>query len=265
MPTKQYRNLQPDKVIATVEQLERRISERFPDSSLRLISVELTAVAREAMDRAQQIGRANVPLRCVSWLLVASGLAMVIWVVRQVRLGDNVFDLQTFASTVDSSLASLVFIGAAIAFVMSWELRLKRSKALAALHELRSLAHIIDMHQLTKDPEQLVKGGPATPSSPQRTMTPFELGRYLDYCSELLSLISKTATIYIQEFPDSVALQAYNDIVQQTNDLSRNIWQKIMLLDRISDAGTPVLCEIPLPVGESADTPNVHIPDPNVP
>ena len=57
------------------------------------------------------------------------------------------------------------------------------------------MAHIVDMHQLTKDPERLLQGGPATPSSPQRTMTPFELGRYLDYSSEMLSMISKTAAI----------------------------------------------------------------------
>ena len=63
-------------------------------------------------------------------------------------------------------------------------------------------------------------------------MTPFELGRYLDYCSELLSLISKTAAIYVQEFPDSVALQAVDEITSLTNGLSRSIWQKIMLLDR---------------------------------
>ena len=64
-------------------------------------------------------------------------------------------------------------------------------------------------------------------------MSPFELGRYLDYCSELLSMISKTAAIYVQEFPDSVALDAVNEITSLTNGLSRSIWQKIMLLDRI--------------------------------
>jgi len=127
----------------------------------------------------------------------------------------------------------MVFIGAAVAFVTSWELRLKRRKALIAIHELRSMAHIVDMHQLTKDPERLLQGGPATPSSPRRTMSPFELGRYLDYCSELLSMISKTAAIYVQEFPDSVALDAVNEITSLTNGLSRSIWQKIMLLDRI--------------------------------
>ncbi len=57
------------------------------------------------------------------------------------------------------------------------------------------MAHIVDMHQLTKDPEPLLLDGPSTPSSPERKLTPFELGRYLDYSSEMLSMISKTAAI----------------------------------------------------------------------
>jgi hypothetical protein len=51
------------------------------------------------------------------------------------------------------------------------------------------MAHIVDMHQLTKDPEQLVGGGPRTRSSPKRTMTPFQLARYLDYSTELLAIM----------------------------------------------------------------------------
>ena len=49
-------------------------------------------------------------------------------------------------------------------------------------------------------------------------------------------MISKTAAIYVQEFPDSVALDAVNEITSLTNGLSRNIWQKIMLLDRLESA-----------------------------
>ena len=37
-------------------------------------------------------------------------------------------------------------------------------------------------------------GGPDTPSSPLRRMTPFELTRYLDYCSEMLAIISKSTS-----------------------------------------------------------------------
>lgn len=235
---KRFRSLQPDKVIETVELLERRIVERFPNANLRHVAAELVVMAREAANRAQAIGRPNIPLRILEGLLIVCCLAAVTWIVRQVRLSGNneVFNLEVFAQTADGLMASVVGIGALILFVASWELRLKRRKALIALHELRSMAHIVDMHQLTKDPERMLHGGPATPSSPKRTMTPFELGRYLDYSSEMLSMISKTAAIYVQEFPDSVALDAVNEITSLTNGLSRNIWQKIMLLDRLESS-----------------------------
>lgn len=233
---KRFRSLQPDKVVETVELLEKRIAERFPNANLRQVAAELVTMSREAAERAQAIGRPNIPLRITQWVLIGCSLGLVGWVVRQLRLSDDVFKLDDFAQTVDGLIASFVGIGAAILFVASWELRLKRRKALIALHELRSMAHIVDMHQLTKDPERLLHGGPATPSSPKRTMTPFELGRYLDYSSEMLSMISKTAAIYVQEFPDSVALNAVNEITSLTNGLSRNIWQKIMLLDRLESA-----------------------------
>src|SRR5439155_8036906 len=176
-----FRSLQADRVVETAERLERRIAERFPNANLRQVANELVTMAREATDRAQHIARPNVPLRVLQWLLIGCCLALVSWIVRQVRLSEVELKLTDFVQTVDSTLASLVFMGAAFLFVMSWELRLKRHKALIALHELRSMAHIVDMHQLTKDPERLLTGGPATPSSPQRTMSPFELGRYLDY------------------------------------------------------------------------------------
>jgi hypothetical protein len=239
MPANHFRSLQPERVVETVDRLERRIAERFPESSLRQVAAELLAASREAVDRAHRIRRANIPLRLLTWLLIGCVLALVAGVVRLVRLNDDVWSLGTFSQTVESSLGSIVFIGAAILFVTSWELRLKRRNALIALHELRSLAHIVDMHQLTKDPERLLHGGQPTASSPRRTMTPFQLGRYLDYCCELLSLISKTAAIYVQEFPDSVVLAAVNEITSLTSGLSRNIWQKIMLLERL-ESQTPV-------------------------
>ena len=63
-------------------------------------------------------------------------------------------------------------------------------------------------------------------------MTTFELGRYLDYCTELLSIIGKVAAIYVQEFPDPAAVEAADELTRLTTDLTRNIWQKIMILDR---------------------------------
>jgi len=92
------------------------------------------------------------------------------------------------------------------------------------------MAHIIDMHQLTKDPERAVGQGPATESSPQLQLSSFELGRYLDYCREMLSLTGKVAALYVQDFEDGVALQAVNEIEDLTTGLSQKIWQKMMIL-----------------------------------
>jgi hypothetical protein len=117
-------------------------------------------------------------------------------------------------------------------FSSPFETRLKRGRALSAINELRALAHIIDMHQLTKDPETTLRRNPTTDVSPARNLSPFELSRYLDYCSELLALVSKVGALYVQSFPDSQALSAVDEIESLTTGLSRKIWQKIMILDR---------------------------------
>jgi len=88
------------------------------------------------------------------------------------------------------------------------------------------------MHQLTKDPDQIFSAMPDTASSPQRTMTPEQLGRYLDYCSEMLSITSKLAALLVQRFSDSLILDAVNDIETLATGLSGKIWQKIRLIDR---------------------------------
>ena len=156
------------------------------------------------------------------------------------RLGGEEFsDLGFFLQVVEAGLNDLILIGAALAFLMTVETRVKRRRALKALHELRSLAHVIDMHQLTKDPERLLLPGRDTASSPQRTLSPFELGRYLDYCSELLAILSKIAALYAERFDDSVALAAIDELEALTNGLSRKIWQKVMILGSLGARSAP--------------------------
>ena len=64
-------------------------------------------------------------------------------------------------------------------------------------------------------------------------MTRFELSRYLNYCSELLSLVGKVASLHAQDLRDPVILAAVNDVESLTVGLSRKIWQKIAILDEI--------------------------------
>ena len=143
--------------------------------------------------------------------------------------------LDDFISVLEPGMNVVILVGAAILFVTTWEIRVKRKRALSAIHEIRSIAHIIDMHQLTKDPERLRSGHVATSTSPEMSMSPFELGRYLDYCSEMLSLTGKVAALYIQHFDDSVAIASANEVEILCTGLSRKIWQKIMLLGPVSE------------------------------
>ena len=53
---------------------------------------------------------------------------------------------------------------------------------------------------------------------------------------ELLTILSKVAALYVQRFNDPDTLRAAGDIEDLTVGLSRNIWQKIMILDRVAEA-----------------------------
>jgi len=175
-------------------------------------------------------------LRCVAVVLSLGIIALLVFLVAHVHQ----FNFEDFTNSVqalDSSISSVVFVGAAILFFLNWEHRIKRDRALKAIHELRALAHIVDMHQLTKDPESYAgQGGQHTTRIRKRTMTPFELNRYLDYCSDALALISKIAALYVQGFQDPVLLDAVDDVEDLTAGFSRKIWQKITILENLRRA-----------------------------
>lgn len=239
-----YRALKADSIIETAQKLNARIAERFPNSGLRRVSDELLCESQQAAETARWLATPNLKIRIGSIAIIVALFALaggaLLALNRRVELFSSVSD---FLQGVDAAVNELILIGAATFFLLGWETRLKRKRALRAIHVLRSLAHIIDMHQLTKDPERLgaIKGN--TPSSPLRAMTPFELTRYLDYCSEMLSIISKIAALYVQDFDDATTLAAVDEVEDLTGSLSQKVWQKIMILDRM----------IPMPIASTAD------------
>jgi hypothetical protein len=227
-----YRTIDADEVVSTAASLRERIRVRFPESNLARVAGELLEVAQETRERCRLIARPNIPLRIGVGALVVLGALALALVVANVRLSESFWDVENFVEGAEALVGDLVFIGLAIAFLVTLETRVKRKRALAAIHELRAIAHIIDMHQLTKDPEMVMTAESPTSVSPARNMTPFELNRYLDYCSEMLAIVSKIGALYVQSFPDAQALSAIDEIESLTTGLSRKIWQKIMILDR---------------------------------
>jgi len=225
--------LDPGAIVETVDRLTRRIGERFPDADLRAVAGELLRVARTGAARSVALGRHNYLLRAGIVLLVGTMAGVIGLAIWDARSGLAFSNLKEFIPFFQAAVESLIFIGAGIAFIVTLETRFKRRRALHAVRELSALAHIVDMHQLDKDPVYLLRGGRTTASSPKRTMTSFELNRYLDYCGEMLALIGKLAALYAQNLEDGVALAAVNQLEALTTGLSRKIWQKVMLLDRL--------------------------------
>ena len=229
-----YRSLNADHIIQTIGQLRDRIQERFPGAGLSKVAEELQRIGTEAVTRAEWIARPLLPLRIAIGFLVALLASIIVLALANLRVSKMWESFADFVQAVDAGINDIVFVGIAIFFLVTLEGRIKRKRALGAIHELRALAHMIDMHQLTKDPEIILTGGPATKSSPKRAMTTFEMSRYLDYCSEMLSLIGKVAALYAQRFNDPVALSAVDEIEDLTTGLSRKIWQKIMIINQSS-------------------------------
>jgi len=232
-------SLDADSVADTVELLCRRVEERFPGSGLARLCRELDRVTEQARQRAAWIGRPILSLRIavgLLLLLIAAGLAGTAVSLHRPKEPLEAFQ---FIQVLESSINDVVLVGAGVFFLVTLETRIKRSRALEARRELRAIAHIIDMHQLTKDPEWLVTPGRESSLIERRTMSRFELSRYLDYCSEMLSITGKVAALYIQDFDDDGALAAVNEVESLSTGLSRKIWQKLMILYAMGPEAEP--------------------------
>jgi hypothetical protein len=230
-----YTLLRAEAILKTLERLEWRISERFPESGLLGVCQEFRQLAARSETLAMRLQGPIWPVRLAALLASILLVGLVTW-----ALGELVRHFKFDASgilhllqTTESAINELIFLGLALFFLINLEARLKRRIAIRALHRLRSIAHVVDMHQLTKDPAFLLSGNKIseTQHSPQRNLTRHQLMRYLDYCSELLALDAKVAALFAQNTDDRDILNAVNDLEQLVQGLSAKIWQKIMILD----------------------------------
>jgi hypothetical protein len=233
-----YRELDASAIVKTIYTLEQRIRERFPGSGLATVCHELAVVGDTTQRKAKKIAMPNLWLRTLIYVAIVAGIVGMAYTVRilsqstTLQVGTEVFG---FFEGIDAAMHIVVVVGAALFFAISLDDRMKRRHALTDLHVFRTIAHVIDMHQLTKDPSIVLGHYRATANSPKRIMNRFELTRYLDYCSEMLSLTGKLAALYAQSMPDSVVIDAVNDIENLAANLSAKIWQKITILDSLDE------------------------------
>jgi hypothetical protein len=223
-----YRSIDARLVVATLEKLRHRIEERFPGAGLTAVCAELGAMASDTLVNVARLAKPILPIRLGVGLVLACGVSAAIYGGQLLSAQSHTTELFSLVSGLESIVNLILVVGTGVFILTSVESRYKRHEAMKALHELRSIIHVIDMHQLTKDPAML--GGARTSSSPDHSLTPFELVRYLDYCSEMLSLAGKLAALYAQDFNDSDVVDAASDIEQLATNLAQKVWQKITIV-----------------------------------
>ena len=228
----EFRTLRPDHIVDTIESVLDRIETRFPGAGLGRVCCELLEIGNQAEAFSVSLRRPIYAIRVFSWLLIVGlvTLALAPFFLVDVSLGLS--NLGELMQAIEATLNEVVLLGLAILFLVTWERRIKRQRVLRSLGELRSIAHVVDMHQLAKDPKLLLGGGGATNDAEPDAMSRRDLALYLDYCSEVLALTSKVAALYLEGFEDSVLIGAVNEVENLVSGLSRKIWQKIMILDR---------------------------------
>lgn len=237
-----FSSLNSDHIVETLERLAARVRERFPEASLNNVILELIELGKRDRRRSERLARPYFFLRSGTILAVLLAITALVLVGRGlfnwVDVDGTQADIYTVFEGVEAGLNIVILTAVAIFTLTRVEERLKRSLALDDLHELRSIAHVIDMHQLTKDPIALLRLGPLTTASPHREMSDFELTRYLDYCAEALSMAGKIAALYAQSSRDPVVIASVNDIESLTANMSAKIWQKITIV-RDTNEGVP--------------------------
>jgi hypothetical protein len=227
--------LAADVVGETVAALERRIRARFGERGLtkaaRDLGTLVVTVQAEANEARNRLRRMTISARVASITIVAATLTALAVTLRS-TIVDGLAETADWVPLVESVINDLVFAAIAVVFLWAFPERLERRSLLRLLHRLRSLAHVIDMHQLSKDPEQVSPTYVPTAESVVHGLDAEQLHHYLNYCSEMLSLTAKTAALCAEYSTDSVVLDTVSTIETLTTELSNKIWQKISLLPR---------------------------------
>jgi hypothetical protein len=219
-------------------ELSQRISAEFPGRGLAKEAQELAKDAGSFVEEAESLSRKGITyftIRLLAilgfgfWLGTTSLVLLRIWTLIEQKQEN--LDLFQSLQGIDSGIHIAVSAALAIFFVATLERRRKRRIAFNGLNSLLNFAHVIDSHQIDKDPTAFASGRPRAGVSSKLPLDPPELLRYLDYCSEMLSLVRRFAALYGQESGDSTIAESVDSIADLTSSLSNKIWQKITILN----------------------------------
>lgn len=196
------------------------------------------SVAKNSAAVTEKVNQPAYLLRLINWIIISImslllGFGLMVAILSS-GIDDNNSGGLELLQGIEAAINIIVFSGIAIFFLgQRLERRVKQAESIDYLSSLRSVAHLVDLEQLTRDPQRLMTshGEAKTPSSPTLEYDSLLLNRFLSYCSEMLALISQLAAYHAENVNDRETIDAANDIERLTGQMAQKIWQKLTVLE----------------------------------
>lgn len=224
----EFRHIEASRLRETTAWLEKRIRATFPGRALGRLAGDLRDLVGDVEARCVRIAKPDWPLRLLVGASILLLFALLGATFSALRASDGPASWAELLQGIEAGLNELVMVGLVILFLTSLETRRKRRQALAGLRDLRGVAHVIDLHQMTKDPE--IALARRLDGEEVERLSGEELQLYLSYCADLLSIVGKAAALYGQVLDDAVVLATVDEVESVSARAAGKIWQKMALI-----------------------------------
>lgn len=231
--------------------LERRIRDRFPTSSLLHNASWLRVLVSLAPAETAAYRRRFVLLRLLFLLFAVLAVGIFGFGIYRLNLDYKPDSVVELAQLIESGINDVIFLSLGAYFLFRLEPWIKRHRMLLFLGKLRDLVHVTQLLQMNKDPERVVRpvslqlassvGAGTIPSGPARAESraqdppgaensAFLMGRYLDYCLDMLTLISAVAAFVGRDVTDKLIRDGIWEIEELCSSISAKISNKTLML-----------------------------------
>ncbi len=223
----------PTLLAEKAREVHRRLVERFPHADLRHVAARIVLLVEGVRKRAARDQHSGVFTRMLILFLM---LALLGGGGYAAFIAAPPFTTPSWVELVQAGEAGvqlLILVTIGVLWCWSAGHRARRQRQLGYLGELREIVNILDLFQLDKDPDRLDRSATqSTASSPQlgEVNSPFLMGRYLDYVSELLAVVSTLAAYYAATAQDDTVLGVVREIGASAGQHRVHIGQKSLML-----------------------------------
>ena len=221
--------LDPAKIIQAAENLARSVDDKFPGSDLASLTAALAGIARATDERVREALRPIYAIRAASFLATGISLLALWYLVRHIRTRFEFGTITEVFESTDAGFNLLILLAGALWFLITFEGRVKRKKALEFIGELREFIHVIDTTQLYYTPDLYKPDRAGSPSTSDLDHT------YLLLCGQMVAVISNLASIYARGAPGDSVLRAASDVEMLANAIGVKLLSKAKSV-RVSSA-----------------------------